>query len=239
MLSKLTLEGVGPAKRLDVEFSERLNLITGDNGLGKSFLLDVAWWALTGTRPRLLPRAGARKAGVGASIQFRGHVLAGYSKAITLVQADSLQTRVLYSQPGRSLALRPLPSPDGRLVAVAFQDIPGKKDGVVIVDAQTGEVRLNMETTEYLQLNGWTPNSKHLVLYAAARNPSDTFDRSLAGAEAWRVPVNGGAIAKSSLPPLFRMGFPPIPQSNGNFFIQASGSFTQEIWAVDNCLPKN
>lgn len=27
----------------------RLNLITGDNGLGKSFLLDVAWRALTRT----------------------------------------------------------------------------------------------------------------------------------------------------------------------------------------------
>src|SRR5690606_24908780 len=29
----------------------RLNLITGDNGLGKSFLLDIAWWALTGNWP--------------------------------------------------------------------------------------------------------------------------------------------------------------------------------------------
>ena len=30
-----------------MELAPRLNLITGDNGLGKSFLLDVAWWALT------------------------------------------------------------------------------------------------------------------------------------------------------------------------------------------------
>jgi len=30
----------------------RLNLITGDNGLGKSFLLDVAWWALTRKWPQ-------------------------------------------------------------------------------------------------------------------------------------------------------------------------------------------
>lgn len=27
----------------------RLNIVTGDNGLGKSFLLELAWWALTGT----------------------------------------------------------------------------------------------------------------------------------------------------------------------------------------------
>ncbi|WP_218969708.1 hypothetical protein, partial [Candidatus Synechococcus spongiarum] len=35
----------------------RLNLSIGDNGLGKSFLLDVAWWALTRKWPRdLNPR---------------------------------------------------------------------------------------------------------------------------------------------------------------------------------------
>lgn len=32
-----------------MELGSRLNVITGDNGLGKSFLLDVAWWALTQT----------------------------------------------------------------------------------------------------------------------------------------------------------------------------------------------
>lgn len=38
---------VGPAPEMSLELAPRLNLITGDNGLGKSFLLDVAWWALT------------------------------------------------------------------------------------------------------------------------------------------------------------------------------------------------
>ena len=32
---------------MELEFGSRLNLLTGDNGLGKSFLLDIAWWALT------------------------------------------------------------------------------------------------------------------------------------------------------------------------------------------------
>lgn len=31
---------------MNLEFVQRLNLITGDNGLGKSFLLDIAWWAM-------------------------------------------------------------------------------------------------------------------------------------------------------------------------------------------------
>ena len=47
MLKDLHLKHVGPAERFDVEFVDRLNIFTGDNGLGKSFLLDVSWWALT------------------------------------------------------------------------------------------------------------------------------------------------------------------------------------------------
>ena len=47
-LAALHLRDIGPAKSFDLQFGERLTLIAGDNGLGKSFLLDVAWWAITG-----------------------------------------------------------------------------------------------------------------------------------------------------------------------------------------------
>lgn len=49
MLKYLHLQGVGLAPDLRVDWAPRLNLIAGDNGLGKSFLLDLAWWALTRT----------------------------------------------------------------------------------------------------------------------------------------------------------------------------------------------
>jgi hypothetical protein len=52
MLEALEFEDVGPAPRLAVEFKRRMNFLVGDNGLGKSFLLDVAWWALTRTWAR-------------------------------------------------------------------------------------------------------------------------------------------------------------------------------------------
>lgn len=48
MLSHLETWGLGPAKHLLLEPAERLTLITGDNGLGKTFLLECAWFALTG-----------------------------------------------------------------------------------------------------------------------------------------------------------------------------------------------
>lgn len=55
MLNSLTLTGVGPAADLALQFTPRLNFLTGDNGLGKSFVLDIAWWALTRTWARGMP----------------------------------------------------------------------------------------------------------------------------------------------------------------------------------------
>jgi len=62
MLESIQLKNVGPGASMRMELAPRLNLITGDNGLGKSFLLDVAWWALTRTwaREPVIPRPGAK-----------------------------------------------------------------------------------------------------------------------------------------------------------------------------------
>lgn len=62
MLISLHMKGVGPAAEFGpIDFAPRLNFITGDNGLGKSFVLDIAWWALTRSWARgaqALPQAG-------------------------------------------------------------------------------------------------------------------------------------------------------------------------------------
>ncbi|OOV35969.1 AAA family ATPase [Candidatus Synechococcus spongiarum] len=53
MLHRLRLKNTGPAPELALDpLAPRLNLITGDNGLGKSFLLDVAWYCLTRRWPQ-------------------------------------------------------------------------------------------------------------------------------------------------------------------------------------------
>lgn len=64
MLESLELQNVGPASKMNLEFAPRLNLITGDNGLGKSFILDVAWWVLTRTwaRQMVIPKPGVKAA---------------------------------------------------------------------------------------------------------------------------------------------------------------------------------
>ena len=61
MLKELKITNIGPADA-ELEFGNRLNLITGDNGLGKSFLLDIAWWAMTRKWPaEVNPRLTAGK----------------------------------------------------------------------------------------------------------------------------------------------------------------------------------
>lgn len=54
MLHRLQLRNTGPAPALQLDLAPRLNLITGDNSLGKSFLLDVAWYCLTRRWPQEL-----------------------------------------------------------------------------------------------------------------------------------------------------------------------------------------
>jgi len=63
-LTSLKIEFSELSPKLEIGFGERLSLITGDNGLGKSFLLEFAWWSATGTwahrpaLPDLVDRSG-------------------------------------------------------------------------------------------------------------------------------------------------------------------------------------
>lgn len=70
-LAYLQLNQIGPVKQLDIDLNPRLNIITGDNGLGKTFLLECAWWTLSGIWPTypVFPRDKQNQAD--ASIRFQ------------------------------------------------------------------------------------------------------------------------------------------------------------------------
>jgi hypothetical protein len=61
-LRLVLLEGLDPAPRIEFSPGERLSIITGDNGLGKTFLLDCAWWSLTGdwAEQQAMPRLNSK-----------------------------------------------------------------------------------------------------------------------------------------------------------------------------------
>lgn len=62
-LERLVLKSIGPAQIFEYEPAPRLNVITGDNSLGKTFLLEAIWWALTGSwvQNQLAPRSDVAK----------------------------------------------------------------------------------------------------------------------------------------------------------------------------------
>lgn len=70
MLTELHTLNVGPASQFEITFGNRLNLFTGDNGLGKTFLLDMIWRGLTDTWTRNIALP-FRKNGQKAEITYR------------------------------------------------------------------------------------------------------------------------------------------------------------------------
>ena len=86
ILAFLETESVGPVATLRFEPAKRLNIITGDNGLGKTFLLDLSWWALT---ENWAERQAWTDAPANASIKF---VVAGTTEARPVTTRFSVQS---------------------------------------------------------------------------------------------------------------------------------------------------
>jgi len=84
-LAYLETRGLGPAQSFVLEPASRLTLITGDNGLGKSFLLEIAWWALTGVwagRP-IYPDLTQRSSDVRITFAIEGELSRAQRRTIT------------------------------------------------------------------------------------------------------------------------------------------------------------
>jgi len=95
MLEYLHLKNVGPAPEMEMELAPRLNLITGDNGLGKTFLLDIAWWVLTRTWARMpvLPPARGWKVPRGLA-RGSSEIAYRYKAPRVLFKGESTYSRV-------------------------------------------------------------------------------------------------------------------------------------------------
>jgi predicted ATPase len=83
-LKLLVLHGVGPSRQLSFSPGERLTIITGDNGLGKTFLLECAWWSLTGhwAEQQAMPRADATRSEARITFEIAGKAALPQSSTI-------------------------------------------------------------------------------------------------------------------------------------------------------------
>lgn len=104
MLNHLQLTNVGPAPSMELTFGRRLNLITGDNGLGKSFLLDIAWWAMTRKWPsEINPRltSGKKALPSGEKPPKIGFSFTGKSRTEDYVSSYLPREEAWLGRPGR------------------------------------------------------------------------------------------------------------------------------------------
>ena len=105
MLEHLKLQNVGPAADMELAYRRGVNLLTGDNGLGKTFLLDAAWWVLTGHWPhdvnsRLNLGFPARPGDMDASAKIECRVRGSAREATVSASWSRVQERWLRSSAG-------------------------------------------------------------------------------------------------------------------------------------------
>lgn|SRR5574341_162967 len=152
ILTYLETSGIGPVSPLRFDPGNRLNIITGDNGLGKTFLLEAAWWALTGKwagRPAYPNRL--KNAPLSAQIKFQiSGVRAGKPQTIYYSPAENrwpepsnratISGLIVYARVDGSFALwdpaGSSASPDGESILVFNRDEiwngkPGRMEGLV------------------------------------------------------------------------------------------------------------
>ena len=116
MLERLRLRNVGPAPDMELAFRRSVNLLTGDNGLGKTFLMDAAWWVLTGHWPhdvnsRLTVGFPARPGDMESSAKIECGVRGSARRATVSASWSRVQERWLRSSAG-----------EGGLVVYAHMD---------------------------------------------------------------------------------------------------------------------
>ena len=127
----LETRGLGPANAFIFEPATRLSLITGDNGLGKSFLLEAAWWALTGTwaeRPAY-PSPAQRKSRVEITFAIEGEqsrdqkrMISFDWKSLSWPQPKNRPTipgLIVYARVDGSFAVRSQPHPSSGSYSMA------------------------------------------------------------------------------------------------------------------------
>jgi len=116
----------------------------------------------------------------------RGFVFTPRLASVALYTVETKQERVVYESPAGVGLSNALPSPDGRLVAVAEG---GKLApwSVRIVPVDGGEARAvaTVPLNEVMWVAGWMPDGKTLVVI---RHPE------VGQASLWSVPVAGGAL---------------------------------------------
>ena len=141
MLSRLSIRDIVLIDRLDIDFTDRLAVLTGETGAGKSILLDAFALALGGRGDQSLVRQGVEQGQVTAVFDVaRDHPARALLAADDIPAEDELILRRVQLADGRTRAFvndQPVSVQVLKQLGSALVEIHGQHDERALVDAGT------------------------------------------------------------------------------------------------------
>ena len=141
MLSRLSIRDIVLIDRLDIDFTDRLAVLTGETGAGKSILLDAFALALGGRGDQSLVRQGVEQGQVTAVFDVaRDHPARALLAADDIPAEDELILRRVQLADGRTRAFvndQPVSVQVLKQLGSALVEIHGQHDERALVDSGT------------------------------------------------------------------------------------------------------
>ena len=141
MLARLSIRDIVLIDRLDIDFTSRLSVLTGETGAGKSILLDAFALALGARGDVALVRQGAEQGQVTAAFELQpGHPVVAVMAANDIPAEDELILRRVQFADGRTRAFvndQPVSAQALRALGAALVEIHGQHDERALVDTAT------------------------------------------------------------------------------------------------------
>ena len=141
MLARLSIRDIVLIDRLDIDFTSRLSVLTGETGAGKSILLDAFALALGARGDVALVRQGAEQGQVTAAFELQpGHPVVAVMAANDIPAEDQLILRRVQFADGRTRAFvndQPVSAQALRALGAALVEIHGQHDERALVDTAT------------------------------------------------------------------------------------------------------
>ena len=141
MLARLSIRDIVLIDRLDIDFTSRLSVLTGETGAGKSILLDAFALALGARGDVALVRQGAEQGQVTAAFELpSGHPAVALMAANDIPAEDELILRRVQFADGRTRAFvndQPVSAQTLKALGAALVEIHGQHDERALVDMST------------------------------------------------------------------------------------------------------
>src|SRR5215468_8065121 len=141
MLSRLSIRDIVLIDRLDIDFADRLAVLTGETGAGKSILLDAFALALGGRGDQALVRQGVEQGQVTAVFEVaRDHAARALLATNDIPAEDELILRRVQFADGRTRAFvndQPVSVQVLKQVGSVLVEIHGQHDERALIDAAT------------------------------------------------------------------------------------------------------